>query len=117
MAFVIDPNDPSGGGMFSKPGRFTAEKYIVFQKKDEILSNQRKFLKVTSVLNLNFVLVMYCLDHKDPLKEHEKKHEDDDPNRITTSPNVKTRPLIPPMKVALSRDDVARAKVEIIHKE
>jgi hypothetical protein len=56
MQFVVaDSNDPSGGGMFSKPGRFTAEKYIVFQKKDEILANQRKFLKVTSVLNLNFV--------------------------------------------------------------
>ena len=59
MAFVIDSNDPGGGGMFSKPGRFTNEKYIVFHKKDEILSNQRKFLKVTSVLNLNFVLNFY----------------------------------------------------------
>jgi hypothetical protein len=56
MALLVnDTNDPSGGGMFSKPGRFTSEKYIVFQKKDEIMANQRKFYKITSVLNLNFV--------------------------------------------------------------
>ena len=30
MAFVNDNHDPSGLGMFSKAGRFTTEKYIIF---------------------------------------------------------------------------------------
>lgn len=55
MAFVLDANDPSNLGMFSKAGRFTSEKYIIFQKKDEILNNQRKFLKVTSLPHLKMV--------------------------------------------------------------
>ena len=33
---------PTGMGMFSKAGRFTSEKYIIFQKKDEILYNKKK---------------------------------------------------------------------------
>ena len=37
MSFVTDMNDPRGLGMFSKPGRFTSEKYHVFSIKDEIL--------------------------------------------------------------------------------
>jgi hypothetical protein len=31
--------------MFSKAGRFTSEKYIVFQKKDEILYNKVRYAK------------------------------------------------------------------------
>ena len=30
MAYVTDEHDPSGLGMFSKAGRFTSEKYIIF---------------------------------------------------------------------------------------
>jgi len=52
---VPDVSDPSGLGMFSKGGRFTSEKYIIFQKKDEILTNSRKFLKVTSLPHLKMV--------------------------------------------------------------
>ncbi len=55
MAFVLDQNDPSGLGMFSKPGRFTAEKYVVFQRKDEILSNERKVLRVNALSAIQFV--------------------------------------------------------------
>lgn len=55
MAFVTDNHDPSGLGMFSKVGRFTSEKYIIFQKKDEILFNKRKFLKVSTLPNLDLV--------------------------------------------------------------
>lgn len=39
--------DPTGNGMFSKAGRFTSEKYSVFRKKDEILENKPKYLKVS----------------------------------------------------------------------
>jgi hypothetical protein len=38
---VKDKNDPGNQGMFSSAGRFTTEKYIVFQKKDEILTNKK----------------------------------------------------------------------------
>jgi hypothetical protein len=38
---VADQHDPSGKGMFSKPGRYTSEKYIIFSKKEEILYNKR----------------------------------------------------------------------------
>ena len=31
--------------MFSKAGRFTSEKYIVFQKKDEIINNKPRYIK------------------------------------------------------------------------
>ena len=55
MAFVFDDTDPSNLGMFSKAGRFTTEKYIIFQKKDEIVNNQRQFLKVTSLPHLKVV--------------------------------------------------------------
>ena len=55
MALVNDHNDPSGQGMFSKPGRFTSEKYIIFQKKDEIFGGDRKLLKVSSLPDINSV--------------------------------------------------------------
>jgi len=59
MAFVLDPTDPSGQGMFSKPGRFTSEKHIIFQKKEEILNNQRKFLRVTTLPTLKLVYFLH----------------------------------------------------------
>lgn len=34
--------------MYSKAGRFTTEKYIIFQRKDEILHNKKRVMKVTS---------------------------------------------------------------------
>ena len=40
------------GGMFSKAGRHTSEKYMVFQKKEEILGGKRKFLKPGSATSL-----------------------------------------------------------------
>lgn len=64
MAFVTDNHDPSGLGMFSKVGRFTSEKYIIFQKKDEILYNKRKFLKVSSLPNLDIVSLFYFVHIK-----------------------------------------------------
>ena len=47
--------DPSGLGMFSKAGRFATEKHIIFQKKDEILNDQRKYLKVSSMPSMKYV--------------------------------------------------------------
>ena len=52
MTYVIDEHDPSGLGMFSKAGRFTSEKYIIFQRKDEILYNKKRVLKVSSYPSL-----------------------------------------------------------------
>ncbi len=34
---IENPNDKLGGGMFSKMGKYTQEKFMVFQKKNEIL--------------------------------------------------------------------------------
>ena len=55
MALVNDNNDLSGQGMFSKPGRFTSEKYMIFQKKDEIFGGDRKLLKLSSIPDLDTV--------------------------------------------------------------
>lgn len=55
MAYVQDEHDPAGLGMFSKAGRFTSEKYIIFQKKDEIVSNgpnAKNFTKSQSLFAL-----------------------------------------------------------------
>jgi len=57
MALVADPSDPSGSGMFSKPGRFTFEKYMIFHRKDEILNNQKKYYRVSALPQLGIVLV------------------------------------------------------------
>jgi len=47
IQLVTNSKDPSGMGMFSKTGRFTNELYSVFQKKNEILHDQPKYLKVS----------------------------------------------------------------------
>ena len=57
MALVNDSNDPSGRGMFSKSGRFTSEKYIIFQKKDEIFGGERKLLQISSLPSLEIVKI------------------------------------------------------------
>lgn len=55
MAFVYDQGDPSGLGMYSKAGRFTSEKYSIFQRKDEILSDHKKTKKVSAFPSLSKV--------------------------------------------------------------
>lgn len=52
MAFVNDPHDSSGQGMFSKAGRYTSEKYMIFQRKDEILYNKKRVMKIGSTPSL-----------------------------------------------------------------
>lgn len=47
MVSINEKSDPSGLGMFSKSGRFTSQKYAIFRKKDEILQDKRKYLKVS----------------------------------------------------------------------
>ncbi len=61
MSFVMNLADPSGLGMFSKAGRFATEKHIIFQKKDEILNDQRKYLKVSSFPNLKYVKRIHAI--------------------------------------------------------
>lgn len=46
MQIVRDRFDPSGMGMFSKTGRFTTEKMYILRKKDEILSTEKKKVKI-----------------------------------------------------------------------
>ena len=46
MALINDHFDPSGMGMFSKTGRFTTEQFYILRMKDEILSSEKKVLKV-----------------------------------------------------------------------
>jgi len=101
MAFVLDSNDPSNLGMFSKAGRFTSEKYIIFQKKDEILNNQRKFLKVTSLPHLKMEF-----EGKDPAKSiHEEEEE-----KPRATPSSKSRPKVEPFSVQVSREDFYEVK-------
>jgi hypothetical protein len=48
-SMIIDnPFDPSGLGMYSKTGRFTSSLYSIFRKKDEIMTNNPKCLKVST---------------------------------------------------------------------
>jgi len=65
---LVEPIDKDSKGMFSKPGLFTTKKYIILAKKEEILTNKRKFLKTTFL--------------KDPWKEkneEDQKEEEDFP--------------------------------------
>ena len=57
--------------MFSKAGRFTSEKYIIFQKKDEITNSKiQKPIKKKEEEKKDF---------KDyPVKQPSKKHKKDD---------------------------------------
>ena len=45
--FARDETDAISG-MFSKSGKFTTEKHIIFQHKDEILLNRKKSFKFPS---------------------------------------------------------------------
>lgn len=101
MAFVLDANDPSNLGMFSKAGRFTSEKYIIFQKKDEILNNQRKFLKVTSLPHLKMEF-----DGKDP----NRPMHDEEEEKPKATPSSKNRPKVEPFSVQVSREDFYETK-------
>lgn len=47
-SILNNPSDPSGMGMYSKSGRFSSSLYSVFRKKDEIISNNPKYLKVST---------------------------------------------------------------------
>lgn len=50
---VTEIEDPSGKGMFSKAGKYTSQKYSIFCKKDEILLDKRKLLKVSYIPKFN----------------------------------------------------------------
>ena len=43
MAIIENPNDIQN--MFSKAGKITSEKYIVFQRKEEIINNRPRYFK------------------------------------------------------------------------
>jgi hypothetical protein len=47
MLLKNENGDPNALGMFSKAGKFTSQKYSVFQKKDEILQDKPKYLRVS----------------------------------------------------------------------
>jgi len=96
MALVFDPNDPTNLGMFSKAGRYTNEKHIIFHKKEEILNNQRKFLKVTSLPHLKMEFEV-----KDPNK---LLHEEEDEGRPHTAYSTKSKPEFEPFSKQMSRD-------------
>ncbi|KAL4504067.1 hypothetical protein ABPG72_022697 [Tetrahymena utriculariae] len=78
MAYVTDVHDPSGLGMFSKAGRFTSEKYIIFQRKDEILYNKKRVLKVSSYPSLGFENKVNEFDKK---KQDDSKKDEDDKDK------------------------------------
>jgi hypothetical protein len=95
MAFVLDNADPSGQGMFSKAGRFTSEKHMIFLKKEEILTNQRKFLRVSNLPHIK-------------LEEDDKPPEpkDEEQPRASTSPHKKFRPIVSLFEKTQSRDEL-----------
>jgi len=101
MAFVFDHSDPSNLGMFSKAGRFTTEKYIIFHKKDEILNNQRKFLKVTSLPHLKM-----DFDGKD----HNRSFHEDEEAKLKREEIRKKKQGVSPMSVQMSREDFYQSK-------
>ena len=47
LLITNEHSDPGSCGMFSKPGKFTSQKYSVFHKKDEILQDKPKYLRVS----------------------------------------------------------------------
>lgn len=47
MVSIEESANPTALGMFSKPGRFTSQKYMIFSKKDDILQDRRQYLKVS----------------------------------------------------------------------
>jgi hypothetical protein len=59
MSIVPDPHDSQG--MFSKAGKFTSEKYIVFQRKDEILYNKPRYHKANFMPDVPVDLISYIL--------------------------------------------------------
>lgn len=100
MAFVFDYTDPSNLGMFSKAGRFTSEKYIIFQKKDEIINNQRKFLKVTTLPQLKM-----DFEGKDLNKSFQEEVE-----KPKMRSSTKSEIQFPPFAKQLSRDEFYQTK-------
>jgi hypothetical protein len=90
--------------MFSKAGRITSAKYVVFQKKQEILDNQRKFLKVSALPLMRLDL--------------EKQKEDQNKNfleeELAPKPKVivsaRERPNTAPFDIMISRAQVERTK-------
>ncbi len=45
MAFLFDPNDPKGLGMFSKIGRISSQKILFFKQTEAFKSVQLNFNK------------------------------------------------------------------------
>jgi len=101
MAFVLDQHDPAALGMFSKSGRFTSEKYIIFQKKDEILNNQRKFLKVTALPHLK-------VDYD--AKENNRFVAEEQDTKPKTTTASKTVPKFEPFSQQMSREEFYEVK-------
>lgn len=101
MAFVFDHTDPSSLGMFSKAGRFTSEKHIIFQSKDEILNGQRKFLKVTALPHIK-------MDFAGKDQNHSLHEEDNKPKAV--SPKKAKTPHAAPFSLQMSREDFYQSK-------
>ena len=75
---IMDSKDPSGMGMYSKRGRFTNELYAVFRRKEEILHNKPRYLKVASfpTIDLNAEEDFNEINRRNMLKfeEEHKRH-------------------------------------------
>jgi len=104
MAIVLDRSDPNGQGMFSKAGRVTAAKYIVFQKKVEILNNQKKFIKVSSLPLMSMEQVSNPNPFKSLLEEEEEKSKEKEIKKISRKSEVT------PFSRQLSRDQIDKIK-------
>lgn len=113
MSFVTDAHDPSGLGMFSKVGRFTSEKYIIFQKKDEILYNKRKFLKVSNLPNLDSVLIEACLF----ILKFWKKIKTEEENDIEFEKKEDLLEIVPPEKETKKTKAIEQKKPEEKHRK
>jgi len=106
MALVVDGNDPNGQGMFSRAGRITSAKYVVFQKRVEILNNQRKFIKVSSLPFMNLEAYQQQEAHNKPLFEDEEHFE----TKAKETHRENKRPETAPFTRQLSRETVHRVQ-------
>lgn len=70
-----NPFDPSGMGMYSKTGMFTSSLYSVFRKKDEIIRNNPKYLKVSAFPSFDIDL-MNILNAKKEISDSSDDEED-----------------------------------------
>lgn len=104
--FIYDPCDKSGFGMYSHAGRTTIVKHDIFKKKDEILNDKPRTIKVRLVNTLPSDVI------EEELRNEENLRIAQELASRTQQKEVKKEEAIPiekqPFTKTLSREKVAR---------